>query len=70
MNFTPSCYACGVEWSIYGLGVPSAKENLHDTWNTAQDLCLFVSNQEMFAIKDDELWSMFMKVLTQQSSVS
>ncbi len=40
-----------MEWSIYGLGLPSAKENHHDMWNTAQDLCLFVSNQEMFAIK-------------------
>ena len=39
------------EWLIYGLGLPSAKENHHDTWNTVQDLCLFVSNQEMFAIK-------------------
>ena len=45
-------YACGVEWSMYGLGLPSAKENLHDTWNAAQDLCLFVSNQETFAIKN------------------
>ena len=26
-------------------------ENHHDTWNTVQDLCGFVSNQEMFAIK-------------------
>ncbi len=38
-------------WSIYGLGLPSAKENDHDTWNIVQDLCVFVSNQETFAIK-------------------
>ncbi len=44
-------YACGAEGSIYGLGLPSAKENHHDTWNTAQELCLFVSNQETFTIK-------------------
>ena len=44
-------YMHGAEWSIYGLGLPSAKENHHDTWNTAQDLCLLVSNQETFAIK-------------------
>ena len=39
------------EWSIYGPGLPSANKNHHDTWNTAKDLCLFVSNQETFAIK-------------------
>ncbi len=54
---TLSCFVgleyefCGAEWSIYGLSLPSAKENHHDTWNTAQDLCLFVSNQETFVIK-------------------
>ncbi len=36
---------------MYGLGLPCAKENHHDTWNTVQDLCVFVSNQETFAIK-------------------
>ncbi len=25
--------------------------NHHDTWNTVQDLCVFVNNQETFAIK-------------------
>ncbi len=49
--FEPLHYACGAEWSIYGLGLPSAKENHHDTWNTAQDLWFFFSNNEMFAIK-------------------
>ncbi len=42
------------EWSIYELGLLSAKENHDDTWNTVQDLCLFVSNhgnQETFPIK-------------------
>ena len=38
------------EWLIYGLSLPSAKENHHNTWNTIQDLCVFVSNQEMFTI--------------------
>ena len=47
----------GAEWSKYGLGLPSAKENHHDTWNTAQDFCLFVSNQETFAIKSCVQWS-------------
>ncbi len=45
-------YVLAAEWSIYGLGVPSAKEKHHDTWNTAQDLCGFVSNQGTFAIKE------------------
>ena len=26
------------------------KENHHYTWNTVQDLCVFVSNQETFVI--------------------
>ncbi len=50
-HFVHLHYACGAEWSIYGLGLLSAKENCHDTWNTAKDLCLFVSNQETLAIK-------------------
>ncbi len=45
-------YAHAAEWSIYGLGLPSAKENHHDTWNTVQDLYVFVSNQVTFAIKE------------------
>ncbi len=36
---------------MYGLSLPSAKENLCDTWNTVQDLCVFVSNQEVLVIK-------------------
>ena len=39
-------YACAAKWSIYGLGLPSAKENHRDTWNTVQDLCVFISNQD------------------------
>ncbi len=35
-------YMHGLEWSIHGLSLPSAKENHHDTWNRAQDLCLSV----------------------------
>ncbi len=44
-------YAHAADWSIYGLGLPSAKENHHDTWHTVQDLCVFVNNQGTFAIK-------------------
>ena len=44
-------YAHPAEWSIYGLGLLSAKENHQDTWNTVQDFCVFVSNRETFAIK-------------------
>ncbi len=44
-------YAHAAEWSIYGLGLQSAKENHHDTWHTVQDLCAFVSGHETFAIK-------------------
>ncbi len=40
-----------VRLRIYGLGLPSAKKNHHDTWNTVQDLCAFVSNQETFTTK-------------------
>ena len=29
-----------------------SKENHHDTWNTVQDFCVFVSNQETFAIEN------------------
>ena len=33
----------GAEWSISGLGLPSAKENHHDTWNTSKiSVCLSV----------------------------
>ncbi len=46
-----SHYARVAEWLIYGLGLPSASENHHDTWDTVQDPCVFVSNQETFAIK-------------------
>ncbi len=45
-------YTHGTEWLIYGLGLSSAEENHHDTWNTAQDLCLVVNNQETVAIKE------------------
>ncbi len=41
-----------MEWLIYELDLPDAKENHQDTWNTVQDLCLFVSNQGMFTIKN------------------
>ncbi len=45
-------YASGAEWSIYGLGVPSAKQHHHDTLNTVQDLCVFVSNKGKFGIQE------------------
>ncbi len=32
-------------------------ENHHDMWNIVQDLCMFVSNQETFAIKSSAQWS-------------
>ena len=47
-------YAHAAEWSIYGIGLPSAKENRHDTWNTVQDLCVFV-NWWSWNIRDQEL---------------
>ncbi len=31
-------------------------ENHHDTWNTVQDLCVFVSNQETFAVEGFKLY--------------
>ncbi len=44
-------YVHAAERSIYGLVLPSPKENYHDTWNAVQDLCVFVNNQGTFAIE-------------------
>ena len=40
-----------VNIDLHVCGLSNAKENHHNTRNTVQDLSVFVSNQETFAIK-------------------
>ncbi len=41
---------------FHGLGLPGAKENHHDRWNTVHNLSVFVSNQGKSIIQIFDRW--------------
>ncbi len=56
-------YGHAAEWLIYGLGLPSAKENHHDTWNTVQ---AFYSGWYTFKLHKKHLIVLHMRIWVKQ----